>query len=173
MCEEGPWPSSPPCCSRPASWRFPAERRLRAAFPGQPWQTNFEIEPFPTANTTVQGPTPPAGGAGIDWDNAASFIQDFGNPTEACGPGVDPTTISGKLDDFNVFAPNPVPGLVLNKGDICQAFSGWEVVNVTTAPGATELHYILYGGWRRDPGRGRDLGLLPVDRRSDARPRSR
>ncbi len=37
---------------------------------------------------------------------------------------------------------------MLNKGDLCQAFSGWEVVNATIA-GATELHYILYGGWRR------------------------
>ncbi len=28
---------------------------------------------------------------------------------------------------------------MLDKGDLCQAFSGWEVVNVTTAPGVTEL----------------------------------
>ena len=126
-------------------------RAADAAFTGQPWQTNFEIEttPFGTANTTIQGPTPPAGGAGVDWDNADEYLQDYGEPLDFCGNGIDPTAISGKLDDFNILAPNPVPDQVLNKGDLCQAYAGWEVVNVTGPLGVTEFHYILYGGWRR------------------------
>src|SRR5262245_2012154 len=72
----------------------PALPRAYAAFQGQPWQTNFEIEPFGSANTVVNGPTPPAGGAGVDWDNAAQHLQDFANPTEPC-TGSDPNIITG------------------------------------------------------------------------------
>jgi hypothetical protein len=132
-------------------------RPADAAFPGQPWQTNFEID----GNEVVNGPSPPSGGAGVDWANAASFLQDFGNVTEAC-TGTDPTTISGKLDDFNVFAPNPVPGQILAKGDLCQAAIGWEVINVTTPTGATELHYILYSAWRRNPVPGEISFYVPL-----------
>jgi len=38
--------------------------------------TNFEID----ANQVVDGPTPPSAGAGIDWANATSFLQDVGTP---------------------------------------------------------------------------------------------
>ena len=122
----------------------PGEQPAGAAFPGQPWQTNFEID----GNQVVNGPSPPSSGAGIDWANGASLLQNFATPTEAC-TGTDPTTLTGKLDAFNLFAPNPVPGSVTPKTNLCQAFTGWQAVNVTQA-GVSSLHYILYGGWRRN-----------------------
>src|SRR5262245_26806404 len=91
------------------------EQAADAAFPGQPFQTNFEID----GNTVVNGNVPPSAGSGVDWANASSWLQDTSQPTEFCGNGVDPTTVSGKLDDFNPFAPNPTPDQVLNKGDLC------------------------------------------------------
>src|SRR4051812_34259413 len=55
--------------------------------------TNFEID----ANQVVNGPTPPSGGAGVDWANASLFLQDASQPTEPC-TGVDPTRVIGKLN---------------------------------------------------------------------------
>src|SRR5437763_3226814 len=106
--------------------------------------TNFEID----ANRVVNGPSPPSGGAGIDWANAASFLRDVGQPTEPCS-GTDPTTVTGKLDAFDWFAPNPTAGTVNAKTDLCQAFIAWEPVKVTSG-GVTSVHYVLYGGWRRN-----------------------
>ena len=107
----------------------------QAAFPGTPWETNFEID----GNTVVDGPTPPAGGAGVDWDNGDGFLQDFGDPLDVCGNVTDPTSVGGKLDDFDPFAPNPIPAQVLNKGDLCQAYIGWELKNVEAAQWAMAL----------------------------------
>src|SRR4051812_42326965 len=118
--------------------------------------TNFEID----ANTVVNGPSPPSGGSGVDWANATSFLQDVGTPTEAC-TGVDPTILTGKLDALDPFAPNPQPGNVNAKDDLCQAFTAWEPVNVTTG-GVTSVHYILYGGWRRNAVTGDMSFFIPL-----------
>ena len=69
-------------------------------------------------------------------------------PTEAC-INPDPTRVDGKLNDFDFFAPNPTPGNINGKDNLCQAFIAWEPVNVT-ASGVTTVHYVLYGGWRRN-----------------------
>ncbi len=106
--------------------------------------TNFEID----ANQAVNGPTPPSGGAGIDWANAASFLQDAAQPIEAC-INPDPSAVTGKLDEFDWFAPNPTPDNITIKNNICQAFVAWQPVNFTEG-GVSSIHYVLYGGWRRN-----------------------
>ncbi len=118
--------------------------------------TNFEID----ANQVVNGPSPPSGGAGIDWANAASFLQDVAQPTEPC-TGNDPSVVTGKLNAFDWFAPNPHAGNVNGKDDLCQAFIAWEPKNVTSG-GVTSVHYILYGGWRRNAVTGDMSFFVPL-----------
>jgi hypothetical protein len=119
--------------------------------------TNFEID----GNQVVNGPSPPSGGAGIDWANAAQFLQNVAQPTDFCGNGIDPTTVTGKVNEFDWFAPNPFPANINGKTDICQAFTAWEPIDVTTS-GVTTVHYVLYGGWSRLPQPGDMSFFVPL-----------
>jgi hypothetical protein len=131
---------------------IPAEPRAHAALNGL---TNFEID----GNQVVNGPSPPSGGAGIDWANAQLFLQDVGKPTEPCGVNPDPTTLNIKLDQWDPFAPNPRPANINGKTDICQAFTAWEPVEVTTN-GVTTTHFVLYGGWQRQLSQTGDMSFF-------------
>jgi fimbrial isopeptide formation D2 family protein len=132
---------------------IPAEPAAHAALGGL---TNFEID----GNTVVNGPSPPSGGAGIDWANASSFLQDVNQPMDPCGANPDPTTVTGvKLDTFDPFAPNPHPANISAKNDICQGYIAWEPVEVTTG-GVTSIHFVLYGGWRRQVGVTGDMSFF-------------
>src|SRR5262249_16864539 len=79
---------------------IPTEPAAHAALSGL---TNFEID----GNLSVEGPSPPSGGAGIDWVNAAAFLQNVAQPLDSvpCGTNPDTTTLNVKLNDWNPFNP--------------------------------------------------------------------
>jgi len=67
---------------------------------------------------------------------------------------VDNSIVDGKkLGDVVVDNVGPIVQCkdVLDKGDQFAAYTAYEVVEVPTSNGGTQLRYILYGGWRRDP----------------------
>jgi hypothetical protein len=131
---------------------IPSEPAAHAAIGGL---TNFEID----GNQVVNGPSPPSGGAGIDWANATSFLQNVGQPTEPCGVNPDPTALNVKLNVFNPFAPNPRPGNINGKDDICQGFIAWQPVEVPSG-GVTSTHFVLYGGWQRQLSQTGDMSFF-------------
>jgi uncharacterized repeat protein (TIGR01451 family) len=133
---------------------------VEAALPGTAWQTNFEID----GNTTVDGPSSPGGGAGVDWDNSSTFLSDSEAPSEYCGSqSLDPSILTGKLSTWNPFVRSNVTGAATpGKGDLCQAYVAWEAVPATTGTSSSQLQYILYAGWRRPASGGQLSVFVPL-----------
>src|SRR5690349_4007819 len=56
-----------------------------------------------------------------DWDELPPTILENATTPDACGNGVlDPDQLDGELADLDLEAPDPTPGKVVNKGDLCQ-----------------------------------------------------
>jgi hypothetical protein len=112
------------------SFVTPAATVAHAAFDGR---TAFQID----GNTA--GPN--------DWDDPPVSLLANVDVADACGNGVlDPTTVSGKLEDFDLDSPDPQPGGVVAAADLCEA---WYAVDAAPGPDG-DYELILYGAWRRD-----------------------
>ncbi len=133
-----------------------------AAFPGQPWETQFEID----GNTAV--------GGGQDWASvpaSAPNLQDFpGETQDGCtGVGVDADRIvpGTKIDDLGFDNPPTNGGSPNNKSDLCSVWTSWELVFVPTAdlnddPDAGQYNFIFYGAWSRPLVNGEIDVLFPL-----------
>jgi hypothetical protein len=83
-----------------------------------------------------------------DWDNpppgvlGAPFTDD--DACGASGGSIDPTALSGQLDDFdpNGPVPAPRPGNVNKKSDLCRVWRAVEYAGAARTP-------VLYGAWQR------------------------
>jgi hypothetical protein len=108
-------------------------------------RTDFQID----GNT--EGPN--------DWDDPPASMLELVNIGDPCGNGVlDPTTLSGKLDDLDLENPDPQPGNVSASADLCEGWYGLDVA--VGAEGDYEL--ILYGAWRRDDSKSATSGESTV-----------
>lgn len=77
-----------------------------------------------------------------DWDELPPTILENATTPDACGNAVlDPDQLDGKLADLDLDAPNPTPGNVVGKGDLCRVWRATEAV----ADGAGGYQLILYG----------------------------
>jgi uncharacterized repeat protein (TIGR01451 family) len=134
-----------------------------AAFSGEPYQTEFEID----GNTAVDG--------GQDWATppaAAPNLHDLHTTTELCGgTDKDPNRVvpGTKIDDDGMLISSPPvePGNVNTKSDLCSVYQAWELVFVPTAdlgddPDAGQYNFILYAGWSRPNVNGEIDVLFPL-----------
>ncbi len=93
-------------------------------------------------------------------------------PDGGLRPGVDPTTISGKLDDDSTSSRRTRAGSCSTRATSARpTAAGMSSTSPPRPARPSSLHPLR--GWRRLPVAGDDLGLLSADRRFDQGPRSR
>ena len=159
-----------------------------AAFPGEPYETQFEIE----GDLAVD--------AGQDWESDPATATNLrGAPfttLEVCddNPVPDPNNPGEEItDDLNrIVQGNSINGILIDsppintgnvnrKSDLCSVHRAYELVFVPTAdagddPNAGQYNFVLYGGWSRPnvqgeinvlsrPGRTEFSVSLPADER--------
>ena len=123
----------------------------RAAFV-PPYQTNFEID----GNTAVNGVPPAPASTGPTRPPPSRGTRTTTEP--ATGKNED--TLGGdSLNTLDTLRPVVVQDAnVTNKVDLCNAYAAWEAITV-----GTQLHYILYSAWQRNPSQtGQASFLIPL-----------
>jgi hypothetical protein len=86
-----------------------------------------------------------------DWDALPKNLLENQRVDDVCGNGVlDPDQLDGKLADLDLDAPEPTPGNVVGKGDLCTVWRAQEAV--PNAAGGYDV--VLYGAWSPLSGNG-------------------
>jgi uncharacterized repeat protein (TIGR01451 family) len=145
-----------------------------AAFPGAPYETDFEID----GNLAVEG--------GQDWqsDPAAATnlrgapfttlevcdnnpVPDPNNPGEEITDDVNRIVQGNEINGILIDSPPVNSGNVNRKSDLCSVHRAYELVFVPTAdagddPNAGQYNFVLYGGWSRPNVQGEINVLFPL-----------